>query len=163
MAAPTINDLRDAVTTLLAASVPSGVQVHSYFRLSTSDAQMRAQIQSTVAGDTRFRAWMVSLAESDTGLARFWGSGQEQVDYTFAMHGWMTVDDADATERKWCDELEGIALAFRAAPRLNRTDIIEAGPIQIAAFGYRRVPPKDEGYLCHYAMLTYRIRVQARP
>lgn len=160
MAAPAISTLRTAVKAVLDAAVPAGTKTHSYFRLSTTDAAMRAQMLST---DDRLHAWMVSLSEAATITGVYRGSSQEQFTVTFALHGWMAVNDADETELLWCDEVDDVMQAFRDTPRLNLTEVIEAGPIAAATIGYRNVPPKAEGILTHYALLTYPVRVQARP
>lgn len=163
-----LNSLEESIVTILTAAVPVGVSVHGYFRLSKDDAAQRALMQSEEAGGIeRLHCWMVSLDPSDTGFGKYLGSSQEQMTFKFAMHGWLAVKDADATERTWRTQVIKVVKAFQAAPKLNRGtggngDVIESGPVQIANIDYRRVPP-ETGILCHYARLTYDVRVQARP
>ncbi len=159
-----LTSLRTSIHTILVAALPVGTQVHDYFRLTTTDAALRAVMVST---DDRLHAWMVSLSEGDTGVGIYLGSSQEQIRFRWALHGWLAVNDADESEMLWEAEVTKVIKAFQAAPKLNRGtggggDVIDSGPIQIDSISYRRVPP-ETGALCHYALLSYSVLVQARP
>jgi hypothetical protein len=162
---PTLATLRGAIYDIVRAGLPSDKTiVQRYFRLSTSDAQMRAQMQlaGQADADKRIDAWFVSLDDTDVGITKRYPANHEHLTWMFALYGWLTVNDADNTEEIFDTRVEAVLNALRAAKKLNRNDVIEAGPAQWVAGGYRRVPP-ETGTLCHFAHLRFKVHVQSEP
>lgn len=160
MAAPSLNTVADAIEAVLVAALPVGTKVHDYFRLGKSDQELRTLMQTGTPPTARLHAWFITLTDGPVITTKPpYSPGCEQLDYSFSLHGWLSVDDADATEKLWRDEVELVMAALRASPKLGLSNVVSAYPPDWTIGGHRRIPPSDGGVLCHYAHLSLTVRV----
>ncbi|MDR1995145.1 hypothetical protein [Azonexus sp.] len=147
--------LRAAIAAKL-ASVPGLGQVYNYERYAKSDADFR---EFYAAGD-RLQGWHVRR------VARRENAGSNEVLTTWELRGFMSIDDAAASELLFDELIDRILDAWRDDPTLGRAVLYPrdgADPVpQLEDSG----PAMFCGILCHSARLklvTRTVRDAGRP
>lgn len=146
---------RAALVALIAA-VPNVGRVHDYQRYAREDGPFRTHYVHTLPGGAKqLRGWQVSrvgVAESLLGV------GRGLMQHSWAIRGYLALDDAAATELVLDDLVEALRSAFRANPTLGGLTTGEPidgeEGIQMADAG----PVMFCGVLCHSALLTLKTR-----
>lgn len=152
------------------AGISGGVaKVHDRWRQITDEAALKS---IGVGTSGRLHVWMVSLADGDPFLhlnaqnaPGHSGINYSKVLYTFNILGWYAHKDTDESEKAWADQVEAVISAFRISvqagnPKLGDANVGDAGPAQWVEGGFRHLPPKDGGVLCHFARLALPVRGQ---
>ncbi len=161
MAAPTLNTVIDAVEAVVVAALPVGTKVYDYFRLAKDDASLQSLFVTGSSPTARLHAWLISLAPSEpVSVAEARSPGCEQLDYRFLLHGYLSVEDADATEKTMRGYVSDLLAAFQASPKLGGgvSNLITAYHPTVPSWGWARLPA-DVGVLCHYVQIGIRARV----
>jgi hypothetical protein len=144
---PTANDIRAAIKARLEAVADIGL-VHDYERYAAEQSRFR---QLYGAGG-RILGWNISrVAARET----FVDTGRWSVLTSWRIKGYMSLDDADQSEKLFDARIDAIRDAFRADDELGgavltsiRPDNSESG-IQVLD----QRPVLFAGVLCHHALL----------
>jgi hypothetical protein len=143
------------------AGVASMGQVHDYERYAKDQSALKNLYKSAAQTGERIYGWFVSRRAT-----REWfvDTGRWVADVDWKMHGLMSLDDADASEKKLDVQVELIRDAFRHddtlggavatlcvangnEPGLSGVQVDEIGPVLFA------------GVLCHRARLALTTRI----
>lgn len=142
--------IRAAIVARLGAVANVG-RVHDYQRYSANAAGFTALYGATIAGTAQIRGWWVSrVATRETSEAR----GRYVIVHTWRITGYMSLDDAAASEKTFDALLEAVRDAFRADDNLggvvDATVIDEGAGLQVD----EQAPVIFAGVLCHAARCT---------
>lgn len=155
--------VRTTIATVLGTVTGIGA-VHDYFRgaVDMTEAERDALMATTEGG--RFHTWFIGMADERPYLTKRFPASHEISVYTFSIHGYYAVDEADASEKTFALLCERVIAAFRQAkpgyPASAFTNIVdEAGPLEWIVSGHRTFC----GVLCHYARLDLQTREQTEP
>lgn len=156
---PTLADIRAAIVARLGTVADIGL-VHDYQRYATDSAAFASLYTTTISGRRQIRGWWVSrtaTTESSPALGRY------IVTHTWRIHGYMSLDDAAATEKTFDTLVEAVRDAFRQDDNLggvvDGTVIDEGAGLQLE----EQAPVMFCGVLCHAARLTLRTRHNEDP
>jgi hypothetical protein len=136
------SDIRTAIKTVLSGVADIG-QVHDYERWTASDAEFISVFKTTVAGVDQVRAWLIRrkgpVNEDQGGVAV----------HGYIIDGYLSVKDADATEKTLNALIEAVRAAFRANVTLNGScigaDFLIVNAIDVRMLG---------AVMCHHAELA---------
>lgn len=149
---PTVAQIRDAIVAKLNGIADIGV-VHDYERYATAKADMRALYEY----NGQIRGWFVRRIRSreqmpDNRL------GKTNIDHDWLIRGYMSLADADASEKVFDGLVESIQDAFRTDETLgdvvSTTFFQDQAGIQVLDLN----PLLFAGVLCHGARLGLRTR-----
>jgi len=142
------------------AAIVGGVadigKVYDYERHASSWAKFIQLFKATIGGQPQIRGWEISRVRVAETLETL-GGGPAATDnkHTYAIQGYLGVNDAEASEKTFEALIEEIRAAFRANPTLNGAadghDYIQAETIDTRMFG---------SVLCHYAKLLLTVTEQ---
>lgn len=155
----TVEQLRAAIKAKLQAVASMG-QVHDYERYVKEQSRLLALYKSANQSGDRIYGWHFRRVRTTELLI---STGRNYQDHSWRFRGFMSMEDGDATEKKFDIQIELIRDAFRADPRLGFTDVdtefLEAnagqGNIQLE----ESEPVMFCGVLCHFARLSLVTRV----
>lgn len=142
---PTVEQIRAAIKTTLQGVSNIG-QVHDYERYAENMPGFRALYQSTIAGSAQVRGWYVrrlARQANSNSLGRF------VITTTWRIAGFMSFDDANASEKTFDTLCDAVVAAFIANETLSGVvDCVVVGDVaglQIDDTG----PVMFGGVLCH--------------
>lgn len=147
----TLSTIRAAIKTKLQGVANIGV-VHDYERFASRESDFQTLYKDTVSG--RILGWNFYR---EATLEEELSIGDVRRVHTWRIHGFMGLDDADATGKTFEDLIEAIATAFRADPTLggvvlaNKDLDDEFGQVGIQVDQVDTV--MFAGVLCHRARL----------
>ena len=149
---PTLDQIRSAIKTKLEGVADVGV-VHDYERFTTEQAKFRELYVAGAAGNQRVKGWNIRRAAT---RETFIDLNRWVVVHTWRIRGFMSIEDAEATEKTFDNLIEAFRDAVRVNPTLTAepdhseaiTDEERAG-VQVTDSG----PVMFAGVLCHSAQL----------
>lgn len=150
---PTLTEIRDAIHAKVAGVTGVGV-VHKYERYANKTSDLAAKYFSGTVPNKRLTGWFIRRASKRvTGPA----VGRFVIWNEWMIRGYMSVEDADATELTCDDLVEAICAAFQADETLGGVitgtvqDVDDGNlvGIQVEESG----PVLFAGVLCHSARL----------
>jgi hypothetical protein len=153
--------VRTAIKTTLDSVTGIGA-THDYFRGAVDMTEGERDAIMVSAG--RFHCWFIGMADERPYLTKRFPALHEHGFYTFSLHGYYAVDEANASEKTFALLCEAVIAKFRQAkPGLaasSFTNVVdEQGPLQWIVSGHRTFC----GVLCHYARLDLETREQTEP
>ena len=134
-------------------------QVHDYERYLKDQSALAALYASTAQTGNRIYGWYLRRVRTVEQLV---STGRDYQDHHWRLRGFMGLDDADASEKKFDVQIEAIRDAFRADPTLGNicdTQFIEANGNQAGPQLEESEPVLFCGVLCHGARLGLITRV----
>jgi len=154
----TVEELRAAIKAKVAGVAGIG-QVHDYERYLKDQSKLAALYQSSAQAGARLYGWHIRRVRTFETLI---DTGRNYADHFWRMRGFMSIEDADATEKKFDVQIEAIRAAFRADPTLANicdTHFQEANANQGGVQLEESEPVLFCGVLCHAARLSLITRV----
>jgi len=141
---------RSNVQTLVASvTALAGVPVYDFVRHVTDENE----IKTLLVASGRMHFWCVTGGQSDTiKVKRLIGC--DQADYTFDVHGYYALKDADASEKAFLDIAEAVFEKLRATK--HQAGDIGSGPPQWNEHDWRML----SGVLTHHARISFPVRAQ---
>lgn len=157
MSAPTLDEIRAKIAEMMFAAAPA-IAVHDYERYSKNMSDLAAMYKSEDpldAAAARLNGWHVrrlTTAEISPSVA-----GPKVVTHAWEMRGFMAIDDADASEKVFDNQIETIRDVFRDDETLGglvSTTVVEQGSDTVAGVQVvESVPVLFAGVLSHSAKL----------
>ena len=134
--------IRAAIKTTLSGVSNIG-QVHDYERWASDWSKFIAFFKVRISGVDHVRGWEIGrkapISEDETSVKK----------HTYAIKGYMGVDDAAQSEKTFNTLVDAAAAAFRSDRTLGGAalghDFIQVDALDTRSFG---------GVLCHYAELS---------
>lgn len=126
------------------AAVNGAGKVNAYRRAVSADVDLLAAYKDDATG--MIRGWDITR-ESTASEDHTVGATQEL--HTIVMRGFMSVNDANASEKTFQDLIESVRAAFRAKRNLNGS-AIDSTPMQARTVSAATIG----GVLVHYCELT---------
>lgn len=153
----TLASVRAAVKAHVVAAVAAGVPVYDYFR-EIKDEATRKSLGLDSSSD--YHLWMVSLnAEAPTRIVTR-GANSEAF-FRFDLHGWLRVNDSEASEKTFDAEACDIIDRFRTDKHLGGL-AIDAWTASGSGQAVSRVAGgwvTFTSVVCHYARIDVTVRV----
>lgn len=140
---PTLDQIRAALKTKITGIAGSGV-VHDYERFAQEQSKFKTLYLDTAA--SRIHGWHIRRAAT---REKHLAVGRYLVEHTWHVRGFMSLDDADATEKTFDIEVEAFRDAIREDDTLGTliasmiteeqagAQVLDSGPVMFA------------GVLCH--------------
>lgn len=149
---PTLDQIRAAIKTRI-ESVPAVGVVHDYERFAAEQAKFREFYLYGVVPNQRVTGWHIRRAAT---REIYIDVNRWVIYHDWRIRGFMSINDADGTEKIFDNLIEAVRDAFRASPMLTAepdhsevvTDEERAG-VQVPDSG----PVMFSGVLCHGARL----------
>lgn len=142
--------IRAAIKSALQGGTNIG-QVHDYERGMEDWAGLLSLFKSTIGGADQIRGWTITMERARQEVIGFEGGGTADtilVTYDYRIRGFMSVDDAEATEKTFTALALAVCAALEAASGLTSkvlerdTPVVAECRIDYAMFA---------GVLCHRA------------
>lgn len=155
MSAPTVQQIRDKIKTMFQTVTGIG-NVHTYERYLKDQSKLVSLYKDATSG--RLLGWhirKVATRENYIDISRW------VVDHDWKIRGFMSLDDADATEQTFDTLIESIRDVFRDDPSLGGlifSTVIEEKNNQAGVQVEEAVPVLFAGVLCHSARLALTTR-----
>lgn len=134
--------IRAAIASILGTVTNIG-KVHDFERWAADWSKFIAFFRTRISGVDQVRGWEISRKAPITE------TGDDTRTHTYAIRGYMGVDDSAQSEKTFSALVEAVAAAFRTNKTLNGAalgqDFIQVETLDTRSFG---------GVLCHYAELT---------
>lgn len=149
--------VRDSVRGVVAGvtGIAGVAQVYDYWRNPLDEATAKALFRDT---NGRMHFWCVVPAKGDAYATTQFPGTHEQALFSFEIHAYMALADADATEKKLTDLVELVIAAFRADKKLGNT-VIGCTPAQWVTHEHVIYG----AVVSHHDILTLKVRVQTEP
>lgn len=152
-----IAPLRDRLKVILEAVSGIG-RVYDYMRHPVTDAEVKSLFVTTTS--PRLHYWCITLGPDAKFLEERYPASHSRATVTFAIRGYYSLVDADATEKTFINLVEDVLDALRTHKGALNVDVIGGpwltqGPAQWAGPNHVEVA----GVLCHHAELVVPIRV----
>ncbi len=154
---PTLDQIRAKIAEMMFAAAPA-IAVHDYERYTKNMSDLAAMYKSEDPLDpdaARLNGWHVrriTTHEIETAVG-----GPKVVTHAWEMRGFMALDDADATEKVFDNQIETIRDTFRDDETLGgliATTVVEQGGNTVAGVQViESVPVVFAGVLSHSARL----------
>jgi len=154
----TVEQLREAIRAKVAGVAAIG-QVHDYERYLKDQSKLRSLYLSSAQTGDRIYGWHIRRVRTFETLI---DTGRNYTDHFWRLRGFMSIEDADGTEKKFDIQIEAIRAAFRADPTLGQicdTHFQEANANQGGVQLDESEPVLFCGVLCHAARLSLVTRV----
>ena len=141
--------IRAAIKDVLTGVENIGV-VHDYERHAATWEKFLELFRVTIAGQAQIRGWEITRRQR-TAVQQTLGIGFAESDrrHGYKIHGYMGLQDAQATEKTFQALIEAVCAAFAASGRLggthNQHDFVQVNIIEPRMFG---------GVLCHFCEMT---------
>jgi len=147
---PTLDEIRVAIAEKIFNLDPS-VAVHQYERYTKNASDLVAMYKSGSDGDARLHGWHVRRFATREELVAV---GEWSIWHSWRIRGFMSLDDADESEKLFDTEIEAIRDSFREDETLGGLVLENIAPsgeagIQVLA----SQPVMFAGVLCHSAEL----------
>ena len=110
-----LSAVRTAIKTTIEGVAGMGM-VHDYERYSKEQGAMKALYQSAAQSGNRIYGWFVSLLSVSE---RFMALGRYHAIANWKLVGYMSLDDADASEKLMAAQVDLVRDAFRASDDLG--------------------------------------------
>ncbi len=157
MSAPTIDEIRAKIAEMMFAAAPA-IAVHDYERYSKNMSDLAAMYKSADPLDAdaaRLNGWHVRrITTTETEPA---SAGPKVITHAWEMRGFMALDDADASEKVFDNQIETIRAAFRDDETLGgliSTTVLDQGSDTVAGVQViESAPVLFAGVLSHSARL----------
>lgn len=153
-----VETLRAAIKAKLLAVADIG-QVHDYERYLKDQSKLASLYASTAQVGNRIYGWYLRRVRTAEQLV---DAGRNYEDHFWRLRGFMSLDDGDASEKKFDIQIEAIRDAFRADLTLGgicETHFKEANGEQAGLQLEESEPVLFAGVLCHSARLGLITRV----
>lgn len=154
----TLAQLRAAIKAKVVAVANMG-QVHDYERFVKEPSKLAQLYKSSAQTGDRIYGWHIRRTQT---VERLTDVGRNYEDHAWRLRGFMSLDDADATEKKFDDQIELMRDAFRADLTLGGlcdTHFKEANGNVAGLQLEESEPVLFCGVLCHAAKLGLVTRV----
>lgn len=154
----TVEQLRAAIKAKLSGVAAMG-QVHDYERFFKDPSKMLTLYKSSAQTGDRIYGWNIRRVATPELLV---STGRNYRDVAWRLRGFMSIDDADASEKKFDVQIEAICDAFRADQTLGGlcdTQFQEENGNQAGVQVEESEPVLFCGVLCHGARLGLITRV----
>jgi len=154
----TYAQVRDSIVTQMNTVANIG-NVQSYRRVATTYAQLEAAFVATIGGQKQIRGWDVAW-ESGELNAEGWQGAQMRMTgpETYVVRGYMSANDADASDRTWSGLIEAAMAALvtcisALVPRQSHVTVL------LRQNGYMTfdVPGVGTAAIIHHAEIAVRI------
>jgi len=147
---PDLAAVRTAIVANVAAVTDIGT-VHDYERYAKNQTEMRGFYEATISGVKQIRGWhLVRLSDRTINPAL----GRDDVRAEWELRGFMSLDDAAATEKTFDALVNAVRAALRADPDLGNVANTHDADSEQAGW---QVPEINKvmftGVLCHHARL----------
>lgn len=146
----TLASVRTQIKANVTAGVPASVPVYDYFR-DIRDEETRKTLG--LDGSSVFHLWMLGLDQDQPDMLVTRGANTEGF-FRFALHGYLRIDDAAASEKTFDAECCDVQDAFRVDKHLAGL-AIDAWPVSRVQGGWVKLADVP----CHYAKLIVTARV----
>jgi hypothetical protein len=153
-----VADLRAAIKAKIVAVASMGT-VHDYERYLKDQSKLASLYVNTAQSGSRVYGWNIRRVKTIELLA---DTGRNFVDILWRIRGYMSIEDAEETEKKFDTQIELMRDAFRADPSLGslcETTFKEANGNQAGLQLEESEPVLFCGVLCHAARLSLVTRV----
>ena len=142
--------IRDAAVTLISGISNIG-NVYGYQRYTPDSGDFAALFNTTIAGVTSVRGWIVTVEDLDVDTATLedW-----DVTVTLMVHGWLSLSDAAATEQAFIGLCEQVVMALANEHQFGSSAVIDYGRTRMKGPDLVVFPPGTNGTLCHHAAIS---------
>lgn len=155
MSAPTVQQIRDKIKAIIVA-VPNSGSVQAYERYTQQQSKLAEFYKDATSG--RILGWNINRYATREAYIDI---GRWVLDHDWKIRGFMSLDDADATQETFDTLIEAIRDVFRADPSLGDlvfSTVIEEKNHQAGVQVEEVAPVLFAGVLCHSARLALTTR-----